>query len=850
MSELVEAVARGDVTGVRAALAGRDETGRRRLGDELTAYVRGERDGWWWGDRATALAVAAVGCLGSAAKVAALLGRRSVSLNSVEPAPVLAAGRECGVSWLPELGQRLAARLTPRRPADGWSFAATLLKDGQLPPPTTDPFVEGWVVHLRWSGHHGEDLLTRLRADPFLDALTPRLFEVDGVGTAMGARRDDDSDLPAALARLAAEGRLDRAMLLDGCLGRLLRGDRPTALRPFVALYDLLAPTPAETVARAGELLRLLTDAPGPVAVMAQRALRAVADELEAEALLAAARVVLTRPEKALVRAELSGLDRLARRRPDRVAEIAAVLAVAADHPAAELRDRAAALAQRHGHRVVASVTAGPVTVGPVGDDLPAPVPPAAAAPPITDADELAEEVVALFGSVSMAAPVLERVLDGLVRLAGADPSRLAGALRPVLDRQHAAAREQQWPDDSVGGLLSSVLLAATGPAEATARRGRWTTLLTEARRRGLGRSPTGEPPRRPLPQQLLLVRLAELGERLGTPADPGLLAAPTAATGGLDPTVLYERLAALGDRPTWRWDLTQALLRLPGTVDEGLAAKAAALGTPAGDRLAEHLRAGGPTRPTYRLVTVERPEVSGRMGLWWYQNLPVRRTLVEAAPAAGVADPLGLLTVTAAPLTGPRHYWAGLWPSALPAHRGLLAAHLLPTIASAADEDARDAALLLPALADCGGPGGPAVELALAYGLAARHEADRVAALDALLILAGAGELDAAGVGGHLGTLAADGRITLGRVGPPLRDAAAAGARASTWRLLAAALPPLLAAPTPPRGTPDLLTLAAQTAAETGLRLAVPGLADVAARGGGSRLVTEARRLATALHG
>jgi hypothetical protein len=75
-----------------------------------------------------------------------------------------------------------------------------------------------------------------------------------------------------------------------------------------------------------------------------------------------------------------------------------------------------------------------------------------------------------------------------------------------------------------------------------------------------------------------------------------------------------------------------------------------------------------------------------------------------------------------------------------------------------------------------------------------------------------------------------------------------AAGARLSVWRLLAAALPPLLAAPTPPRGTPDLLNLAAEAAGATGVLIEVPGLADVVTRGGTSRLVTEARRLATAL--
>lgn len=57
-----------------------------------------------------------------------------------------------------------------------------------------------------------------------------------------------------------------------------------------------------------------------------------------------------------------------------------------------------------------------------------------------------------------------------------------------------------------------------------------------------------------------------------------------------------------------------------------------------------------------------------------------------------------------------------------------------------------------------------------------------------------------------------------------------------------------MLAASPAPRGTPDLLTLAAETAGATGVRIEVPGLADVVARRGSARLVTEARRLATLL--
>ncbi|HEX5597435.1 MAG TPA: hypothetical protein VFX61_15665, partial [Micromonosporaceae bacterium] len=314
-----------------------------------------------------------------------------------------------------------------------------------------------------------------------------------------------------------------------------------------------------------------------------------------------------------------------------------------------------------------------------------------------------------------------------------------------------------------------------------------------------------------------------------------------------IDPTELYERIARLGARDPWQVDLTQALLRLPIGSDEPLAAKAAALGTPAGDQLAAWLRTGGLPNPAYRVVTLHR-EQHRRYG-WGYDHLPKQRIQVVAEPPEGFDDPFGLLTVPVVPIGT---YYDGLafplWPTLLPHHRGLIAAYALPIVAGGADQDFRNVADILPLLAESSGDGGPALHLALTYGLGARHEADRVATLDALLMLAATGDLDAVAVGSHLGTLTAAGSFPLTRTIQPLRDAAAAGAPLSTWRLVAAALPTLLAAPTPPRGTVDLLTLAAETAAATGVSIEIPGLADIAARSGNSRLVTEAQRLAKAL--
>jgi len=98
----------------------------------------------------------------------------------------------------------------------------------------------------RRGGCDGRCLLDRLRSDPFLDSLGPRLFEVDQAGELLlwdarpSHRLPAEQTWPGALAQLAAEGRLARAALLDRCLGRLLRGGRPATLGGFVACHEAL----------------------------------------------------------------------------------------------------------------------------------------------------------------------------------------------------------------------------------------------------------------------------------------------------------------------------------------------------------------------------------------------------------------------------------------------------------------------------------------------------------------------------------------------------------------------------------------------------------------------------------
>ncbi|SCL72535.1 DUF6493 family protein [Micromonospora peucetia] len=860
-SDLLDLVQSGLANQVAAALAELPEQRRREIGGDLTTWFKQRQQATWWtAGSSTALAAAVVGCLPTAAQAATILTRNTINPYGERAATLVSqVAEERGITWLGDLAHRLAAKANQQTWVERWRFLAALLRVTETAPPTNDRFVELWLNSVEQPDRRANQstpLIERLRADPFLTAMLPRLFEVDGLGSRMmfdevtttGDERQRHV-LPTALARLATEGSIDRKTLIDGAIGRLLRGDRAVALRAFTILLTELEPTTAEVATRATDYLRLLTDAPAPTATMAQKALRQLPD-LEIDAVLDTSRDVLLRPDKTLVKAQLSWLDRLARQHRDRATQIAEVIAVAAEHPAVELRDRANTLATRHGHDPTATGT-GRAFARPRADDLPPPAPPAPAPTPITDVDELAEEVAALLGTQSQGAP-LDRILDGLVRLTTTDSTRVHTALTPVIERRHWSwGNEHRYDPLCLCEVVVDVLTTAAATDQQARRRSRWEALLAAVRRTD---RTTPQPeliatnPRMPAPHRLLRARLLEIGAHANEPGHPGLLATPTSANGLLDPLTLLERLAALGDRTPWHWDLTQALLRLPADTDEAVAGKATALGTPAGERLATWLRTGGLPQPVMRATTVTRRSRKGSYD-WEHDQLPPRRILVELRPPDGHDDRYGLLTADPAPLGGDEHSgWAHLWPSILPGHRGVIAAYTLPIVAATADMDQRDGTAVLPLLAESSGPGGVALDLALAYGLGARHGADRVATLDALLGLAGAGQLDATGTGEQLGRLIAGQLVKLTRALEPLRDAALAGAPLTVWRLTAAALPAILATPTPPRGLPDLLSLAAETASTTGTRIEVPGLDELAARGGTSRLGTEARRLRHAL--
>ncbi|MBG0564821.1 DUF7824 domain-containing protein [Actinoplanes aureus] len=878
----VDSAARaGDLDGITALLLSATEAERLAAAKPVEAGIRAaDPDLWWRSDinPTTGWALAVIGCMPTAARAAALLGRRNMQMwNRTAPDRFLAVARARELPWVGDLGVRLAERL-PARDVwfEDWRFAAALLRAGAAEPPATEGFVRGWLNQLLRTQRQPPSLHQRLRDDPFLDRLLPGVFEIDGLGADAGVghlsartgRWDTTPRFPTVIADLVAEGRLDRKVILDATVDRLARGDRVNALRPFVLLHDALALTVDEFATHTPDYARLLPDAPPVIAGLAQRALRTVDDagRLEMRTLLEVSAATLLRTEKTLVKAQLSWLERVVRREPDRAGEILETVAAAFGHPALDIQERALTLIGRHTSRL------DPGTVARLADaatglagDLPArsaellgvaapeeepaalaelpPLPPVTTVPPpIASAAELAEEVMLLTSEETGLR--WERVLAALVSLReSSHTADLATALAPLLDRYPHHFAEQIWYQQRTA-YLGDAIRVVTGVRRGG---GLWNRMIRALKIVwGSGRRGGADSPFEQNPEGVLSARVAEVALEISRSPVPLLLATPTHVNGSLDAEVLLDRLARLeadGRRP-WPLDLQQALLRLPrpAAPDPALAERAAGLTSPAGLQFAAWLAEGGLPDPA-----------SSRMEQWVGAKSPGSsrpdRILVDLRPArtGGLLLEEQLLTLKRPriphhlPADGPAE--SDMVTMVLPHHREAVAAWALTGLASLADRDQRGGGRLLPLLAECTGPVGPAMTLALAYVLAARHEADRVAGVDAFLTLAAGPEPFAAALGTELGRLCGpDSQIKLTRVVPALTDAHRAGATAAVWQVLANALPLLL--PKSPRGLPDLLELATQAARAVQARADIPELTAVASRSGSSRLFKEARRL------
>lgn len=876
MNDVLDAVRAGRTERLPRLLGPLTPAERRTVLGELTA-LRREVRGWGW-DRGSerdrirgGLLVAGAGCHTGAAAAAAWIGSRELRDWREPPAALileLLADRDPG--WLGDVAHRLAARAATAE-AD-YPLIRELVRLAGCPVPTTDAFVSGWVRSL---GPHGPGgtrlpLSASLRRDPFVRDLVPRLFETAEPPNALlwYAHPRSSNHWPAELAALAQEGIVGREELIDGCVSRLLRGGRPNQLRFYLILLERLALTPDEERTRTADWIAMAADGPSALAGHAQQVLArlTVAGELPAERLAEMSAAVLFRPEKKLARAQLILLGKALRRAPDDRHRLLPAVAHAFGHEDTALQERALGLVAAHlrphdgelraelalrsdllspGNRLVA---AGHLGVAAAAEEEPyeeiLPPPPVrrrAAATPRTVA-ETVELVAALIGSRSPDAAEFETALDGLVRHAHRDRAALVEALAPVLAGRGAPPN----PAVENGGPHGVELVAA-------AVLGRFTPeeLLPGTRPHSRG---FHDPCVHVALRAVIAARLREVAHRMVTTPLPFLLATPTWETGTIEPDELVERLGAyrrLGLEPA-EADFAQALLRVRR--DPAVAAAATALATRPGERLAAWLTTAG--EPPRLLRRTQGPDPKAAHPWWGRTCGAVRRIVIDTRERLVLQKEFPpAFRRLGRPVDdhGRRcWHWHGDTQAermVLPEDRETQAAWLLPDLTAGATGEERGPGALLPGLAELGGPAGPVLHLAVATGLGSRHAEDRLGAVDALLVLAARGESDLPLIGRDLAELVGLGTVKANRLADSARTAAATGAYATTWTLLAGAIPALLAQDPAPPGTGELLAVAADCVERCKVASPDPeGLAAQASRPGSSRLVAQARRLRTAL--
>ncbi|MFF3615821.1 DUF6493 family protein [Streptomyces sp. NPDC002580] len=874
--ELLRAVRAGRTVEVTGLLDGMTD-GERRSCLPALRELRKELRATPWGatSRSTAgpaLHAAGAACHTGAAGAASWIAAADMRWSQASPGVLLHVLGDRETDWLADLTHRLA-----RRPAGSrlpFALLSGLVGLSGCEVPTTEAYVRGWFEHIGASRDSEDTLARRLRQEPRLPRMVDALLtSLDVTGQITWMFGDGPGSWHHALAELAAEGTLDREILVDACVARLLRGGAPAEQRLFLSLLSCLGPTRDEERERSADWIALAREAVPTVAWHAQSVLAALAleGELTPRQLAEMSSAVLFRTEKKLVRAQLILLGKVLGRDPSTADALLPTVAQAFGHEDPEAQERALKLVEHHGaalpeggeervrigeladglspglrlraRRLLGIEEPGSASV--VQEELLPPVPERArlAAAPDSVA-ELAEEISALLVSDGGVA-AFERALDGLVRHAHRDRDGLVDALGPVVARcrwMNLDARHQTTMArfrESPHGL--DVVLAALFEKVDTAT-------LHAAVQQG---APNGNCPHSAM-SRAFDARLWEVAYRLRAEPMPLLLATPTWDTGLLEPDELVTRLAEyrrLEARPGAA-DFAQALLRVrrgDRATATAAAARARAVGSPEGYRLAQWLADEGPLPPVYRRRTAGVRILVELGGLEEIQGLFPPEFRLLGRPFTVFKD-----------RSSCRHWDVATkrhWPAVVPERRELVAARVLRDVSMLSVDDSRSDAAILPLLAEADGPAGEALHLCVAYGLGARHAEDRHAAVDALLVLAARGQLDAGRLGADLGELVCRGAVKPSRLADSIHAAAATGAYATVWSVLRDLLPALLTDLAaegsdggPIRGLGELLTVAADCAERSGARGDLAHLAGAAGRRGSSKVVVQARRLRLAL--
>jgi len=200
----------GAARAVADALVAADEPTRRALATHLPGH-RDEiaRD---WRRReveGAGLLLAGAGCLPKAPDVVRWLRhsdfRWGWAWRDASPADLVRVLAAPGRPAMATVARQLAERLRTASVDAQWPIAGALLLASGVEPAPTDAVVRGWARQLGRNSRDPAALAAALRVDPWLPAMLPRLFEVDGLGGELHDRWQE------ALVEVCADGTVDRA---------------------------------------------------------------------------------------------------------------------------------------------------------------------------------------------------------------------------------------------------------------------------------------------------------------------------------------------------------------------------------------------------------------------------------------------------------------------------------------------------------------------------------------------------------------------------------------------------------------------------------------------------------------
>lgn len=273
------------------------------------------------------------------------------------------------------------AELIDRQLADPWGFglpawplARALVLAGAIPRPEVAEYTTLMPGQLqRWEHDADGTLLSvptvadALLADPgLLDKEVWRLFTVPEAGKALedfdsnirfwakqeeSAKGGRDQTWAEALALLSADGKLDRARLIDASVDAFTRDFNPNRVAWYAGLLAELEPSVDEVASRQARYLGLL-GAPSKVGMkLAQDAASRLLDagRLDPRLLLALSAPALLHPQKSIATTQLKLIGKIIAKAPEVAALGVATAAIAFGHQRQDVQEAALALITRHG---------------------------------------------------------------------------------------------------------------------------------------------------------------------------------------------------------------------------------------------------------------------------------------------------------------------------------------------------------------------------------------------------------------------------------------------------------------------------------------------------------------------